>query len=106
MTGGGLGDKADKATGGSNKANKDLGKIKDNTDDIADDLGISKEDLKYLRDLASRDFVNRYTNNEINFSVGGITNNVDNELDLDGVVDYVTSGLEQAVEVTVEGVYP
>lgn len=107
-TGGGLGDKANKATGGSggaNKAAKDLGKIKDNTKDIADDLGITKEDLKYLRDLASRDFVNRYTNNEIVLNFDN-TNNVNNEMDLDGVVDYMAKGLEQAVEVTVEGVYP
>lgn len=100
-----LGDKADKATGGSDKAGKDLGKIADNTDDIADDLGITKDDLKYMRDLASRDFVNRFTNNHINFEVKNDMN-VNNEMDLDGVIDYVTSGLEQAVEVTVEGVYP
>ena len=105
MTGGGLGDKADKATGGSSaadKAAKDLGKIADNTDEIKDNTGMSKEDLKYLRDLNARRAVNRFTSN-VDFRMEGITINSTEEADLDGVVDYITRGLQQAVNASAEG---
>ena len=50
-------------------------KIASDTGSIKDSLDITSEELKYLRDLAERDVVNRFTTAEIHVDMGGITNN-------------------------------
>lgn len=79
--------------------------IADNTARTADALDISTEDLKYLRDIAERDTINRFTTAEVSLNLGGITNNVNSEADLDGIVDYLATNLQEVLEVTAEGVH-
>lgn len=76
-----------------------------NTARTADALDITDEDLKYLRDIAERDVINRFTTAEISVEMGGVTNNVNSNMDLDGVVDYLASGIQEAMEVAAEGVH-
>lgn len=88
---------------------KDIGSgVKDtagNTGAIKDSLEITEEDLKYLRDLAERDVINRYTTAAISVNLGGVTNNVNNGMDLDGIIDKIATGVTEAVEVAAEGVH-
>ena len=83
----------------------DMDKISKNTGDIADSMEISSENLKYLRDIAERDTVNRFTTAEIKVDVGGVTNNVNSDMDLDGVVNYLTVSVQEAMEKVAEGVH-
>lgn len=79
-------------------------KIASDTGSIKDSLDITSEELKYLRDLAERDVINRFTTAEIHVDMGGITNNVSNNNDLDGIINYLVEGVEVAMEETAEGV--
>lgn len=76
-----------------------------NTARTADSLEITDENLKYLRDIAERDVINRFTTAEIHVDFGGVTNNVSSDMDLDGVVDYIANGVQEAMEVAAEGVH-
>lgn len=76
-----------------------------NTGAIRDSLEVSEEDLKYLRDIAERDVVNRFTTAKINLNMGGIINNVKSDMDLDGIIDKITVGVIEATEKAAEGVH-
>lgn len=75
-----------------------------NTGKIADSVDISSEDLKYMRDIAERDVVNRYTTAEIKVDMKNDMK-VSSNMDLDGVISYLGSGLEEAMERAAEGVH-
>jgi tape measure domain-containing protein len=78
--------------------------IADNTGKIKDTLSDTDEDLKYLRDMAEMEVINRYTTAEIKIEQNN-HNTVNNGMDLDGVVSALTDGLMEAIEVTAEGVH-
>ena len=79
--------------------------LADNASKAANALEITSEDLKYLRDIAERDVINRFTTAEITVEMGGVTNNVNSDMDLDGVVDYLANGVKEAMEIAAEGVH-
>lgn len=79
--------------------------IAGNTGDIKDSLEITHEDLKYLRDLAEQEAINRFTTAEIRVEMGGVTNTVNSNVDLDGVMDYMVTGVQEAMERVAEGVH-
>jgi len=87
------------------KANDALGDIGDSTGKISDSLEITHEDLKYLRDLAEQEAINRFTTAEIRVEMGGVNNTVNQNTDLDGVVDYLATGVKEAMERAAEGVH-
>lgn len=76
----------------------------DNTARMADALDITDEELEYLRDIAERKAINRFTTAEIQVNFGDINNNVSSDLDLDGIVNYIGEGVYEAMEVAAEGV--
>lgn len=78
--------------------------IANTTGDIADSMDITSEELKYLRDLAERDTINRFTTAEIRIEQTN-HNSINSELDIDGVVDKLTSGVNEAMEKATEGVH-
>lgn len=78
--------------------------LADTTGDIKDSLDITNENLKYLRDLAEQDAVNRFTTAEIRVEMTN-NNNISSDMDLDGVVDYMVTGVNEAVERVAEGVH-
>jgi tape measure domain-containing protein len=78
----------------------------ENTGAIKDSVDISSEDLKYMRDLAEMEVVNRYTTAEVNVDMSGMQNIVNNEMDLDGVVSYMVEKVNEAADAIVtEGVH-
>lgn len=81
-----------------------VGDIAGNTGAIKDSLDITEEDLKYLRDIAEQDAVNRFTTAEIHIEQTN-NNNINNDMDLDGVIDRLTDGVNEAIDSATEGVH-
>lgn len=75
-----------------------------NTGKINDTLQVSEEDLKYLRDIAETETINRFTTAEITVEMTN-NNNINNEMDIDGVVDHLANGVNEAMEKAAEGVH-
>ena len=75
-----------------------------NTDEMNDKLEITSEDLKYLRDIAEKEAVNRFTTAEIKVEMTN-NNNVASDMDLDGIIDYLANGVNEAMEMAAEGVH-
>ena len=73
--------------------------------DIASTLDTASEDLKYLRDIAERDAVNRFTTAEVKIDMTGMTNKIDGSTDLDGVIRELTEGFTEALQTAAEGVH-
>lgn len=78
-----------------------IDKIALNTDK-SKEIDISSEQLKYLRDLAGREAVNKYTVSDINVSMTN-NNNINNDMDLDGVVDGLGKRLVARLQQVREG---
>ena len=81
-----------------------VGNIADNTADIKDALDVTNEDLKYLRDIAEQETINRYTTAEIHIEQTN-NNNINSDMDLDGIVDGLTDAVNEAVDEITEGVH-
>lgn len=79
----------------------DLGDISSN---VGKGLSDSGEELKYLRDIAEQEVINRFTTAEIHIEQHN-ENNISSEMDLDGVTAYMVDGLEEAVAIAAEGVH-
>lgn len=79
--------------------------IAGNTGAIADSMDITEEDLKYLRDIAEQEAINRFTTAEISVDMSGMQNNISNGMDLDGVISGLTEGVNEAIDSMAEGVH-
>ena len=79
--------------------------IAGNTGAIADSMDITEEDLKYLRDIAEQEAINRFTTAEISVDMSGMQNNISNGMDLDGVISELTEGVNEAIDSMAEGVH-
>ncbi len=75
-----------------------------NTADIADSIDVSNENLEYLRDIAERDTINRFTTAEIKVEMTN-NNNVSSDTDLDGMITKLNDGVKEAMESAAEGVH-
>lgn len=71
---------------------------------MANSLDVTKEELKYLRDIAEQETINRFTTAEIHIEQTN-NNNISSEMDLDGVVDGLTNAVNEAVDEITEGVH-
>lgn len=80
------------------------GGIKDSAGSAAASLKETTEDLKYMRDLAEQEAINRFTTAEVKIDMSGMTNRIDSDMDLDGVLNTLTEGFAEALEVAAEGV--
>lgn len=78
--------------------------IAENTGNINDSLECTQEDLKYLRDIAEQDAVNRFTIAEIKVEQTN-HNNINSKLDLDGVVSGLTNAVNESIDSVTEGVH-
>lgn len=76
----------------------------DNTGKIADSVDISSENLKYLRDIAETEAINKFTTAEIQVTMNN-NNNVSSDTDIDGMVDSLSAGVLEAMEAAAEGVH-
>ena len=82
-----------------------LGDIAKNTGDTAKNTSKSNEELSYLRDIAEREAINRFTTAEIRVDMSGMSNRIDSNMDIDGVISYLTDSVEEALLTAAEGVY-
>ena len=83
----------------------DVGDIAGNTGAIKDSMDITEEDLKYLRDIAEQEAINRFTTAEINIDQSGMQNTIKNGMDLDGVISGLTDAALEAVDIMAEGIH-
>lgn len=81
-----------------------LSDIADNTDQIADDVEMSTEDLELLRDIAERQEINKYTTAEIRVEMVN-NNTISSEMDIDGVVNLLEIRVQEAMAASAEGVH-
>jgi hypothetical protein len=102
--------KADDYTSGFSDAiansgmSDNLSNISGDTSAIKDGLDITSEDLKYLRDIAEQEAVNKYTTAEVKIDMP-VNNNVAVGTDLDGLVTSLTDAVNEAVDIITEGVH-
>lgn len=82
-----------------------VGSIDDNTGKIKDSLEVSEEELKYLRDIAEQEAINRFTTAEINVDMSGMQNTVNSGDDIDGFMTKLTDSVNEAVDNMTEGVH-
>lgn len=90
LTAGGIGDGVDDIAG--------------NTGAIKDSMDITEEDLKYLRDIAEQEAINRFTTAEIVIEQTN-HNTISGKMDLDGIVSGLTDAANEAVFIIAEGVH-
>ena len=83
----------------------DTAGINDSAGSTAASLKETTEDLKYMRDLAEQEAINRFTTAEVKIDMTGMTNRIDSDMDLDGVLNTLTEGFAEALEVAAEGVH-
>lgn len=82
-----------------------LDNIAGDTGNISDAMDITEEDLKYLRDIAEQESVNRYTVAEVNIDQSGMQNTIKNGDDLDGFMSGLTDSVNEAIDSITEGVH-
>ena len=76
-----------------------------NTGSMADSMDISGEDLKYLRDIAEREAINRYTIVDGITVTNNNTNNISSDMDIDGVMEKWNTDFTEILETAAEGVH-
>jgi hypothetical protein len=100
----GIGDKVGGMFGGDDTALENIANTAENTGKVADELDVTNEDLKYLREIAERDVINRFTTAEIKVEMNN-NNNISSDMDIDGIVDYLVVNVNEAMEKAAEGVH-
>ena len=80
----------------------DIAATADNTASLNDSVDISNENLKYLKDVAERDSINRFTTAPIKLTMNN-HNNISSNMDLDGVINYLTIGMTDTINQAAEG---
>lgn len=82
-----------------------LGKVAGDTAGIRDALDVTQEDLKYLRDIAEQEAVNRYTVAEIHIDQSGMQNTINSGDDIDGFMEKLTDSVNETIDNMTEGVH-
>lgn len=79
------------------------GNTAEDTARIADAVDITDDDLKYLRDIAERDIIDRTVFTKVEVNMGGVTNQVNNMSDLDDIADRLNGVLQEQIMISAEG---
>lgn len=75
-----------------------------NTAAMSDALDITEEDLSYLRDIAEREAINKFTTAEIHVEQHN-ENHISKDADLDGIMDAWANDFAEKLDVSEEGVH-
>ena len=75
-----------------------------NTAAMSEALDIAEEDLAYLRDIAEREAINRFTTAEIHVEQHN-ENHISSDTDLDGIMDAWANDFAEKLDVSEEGVH-
>lgn len=78
--------------------------IAENTGNMNDSVTATEEDLKYIRDIAETEAINRFTTAEIQVVMNN-NNTVSSDMNIDGMVDHLSAGVLEAMEQAAEGVH-
>lgn len=89
---------------GGGNAGKHIKDTADNTSKILDELKATGENIEYLRDLAEREVINRFTTAEIKINMTN-NNSISKDMDIDGVVRKLTDSVVEAMNTSAEGVH-
>ena len=81
------------------------GDIASSNAQMADTLSATEEDLKYLRDIAERETINRYTIVDGITVTNNNTNNISSDMDIDGVMEKWNTDFTEIIETAAEGVH-
>lgn len=100
----GLNDLGKALSGGFDTANPLLDKIGDNTNSMASYLSASDEDLSYMRDLAEREAINRYTLTDLKVEQNN-NNNFANGVNAQEMLNLLKKILHEGVQSTANGVH-
>jgi hypothetical protein len=73
-----------------------------NTGKMKDAMEITDEDLKYLRDIAEQDAINRFTTAEVKVDMTN-HNSINSEVDLDGIINSLGEGVYEGLQTVAEG---
>lgn len=79
-----------------------IGNIDDNTGKIKDSLEVSEDELKYLRDIAEQESINRFTTAEVTINQTN-NNNVSSDTDLDGFITALDDAMGEAIDEVTNG---
>ena len=101
--GGGKG-KGDEGSGGKDKKDPHSKRTADNTGKMADKMTDMDEDMKYLRDVAEKEYVNKFTTAEIKIDMTNY-NDISKEADADDFIDALGERLAEHVYTAAEGVH-
>ncbi|MCD8209175.1 MAG: hypothetical protein LUD72_14650 [Bacteroidales bacterium] len=83
---------------------KNTGSTAGSAADIADHLDVTDEELKYLRDIAEKDTINRFTTAEV--KIDQTNNNTFSQgMDFDIILDNLTDMMDEAVDIATAGVH-
>lgn len=82
-----------------------LGNIAGDTGAIKDSMDITQEELKYMRDIAEQDAINKFTTAEISVDMSGMQNSINSGDDIDGFMTKLTDSVSEAVDNMTEGVH-
>lgn len=93
-----------KAADEASKAAGNSGKTAANTAKMANTMDASSEELKYLRDVAEQEVINRFTTAEIKVDMTN-NNTISSNMDLDGVADHLNNVILEKMAVAAEGVH-
>ena len=91
-------------SGMMDQTNSYLNQISGNTAKTNTSLDLTKEELKYMRDLAEQEVINRYTTASMKVEVSN-NNNISNALDIDDVAQTFTNKLVESAATVAEGNY-
>lgn len=80
------------------------GDTSENTAAMSDALDITEEDLSYLRDIAEREAINRFTTAEITINQQN-ENHIASDMDVDGIMSMWTAGFVEQMNISAEGVH-
>lgn len=83
----------------------DVSSIAGDTGNISDSLDKTNEELSWIRDIAEREVINRFTTAEVKVDFTGMTNQISNDMDLDGVISAFTGKFKESLQTAAEGVY-
>ena len=84
--------------------NSGISEVAGNTGKMADAMSIAEEDLKYMRDIAEQKAINRFTFADVSVQMTN-HNNVNSEVDLDGVANHVFDVLYEQSQMLASGVH-
>ncbi|QUH18934.1 tape measure protein [Alkaliphilus sp. B6464] len=82
-----------------------IDEIAANTTDMRDSMEISEEDLKYMRDIAEREVIDRTVLRDVKLEVSNSFGDVRETADVDGIITRIEERLVEAIDSEAEGDY-